>query len=68
MDSIQYKKILPSIDLPERVEQEKIVKNKETKEKPVFVRYDLNTADAFQLTKIYGVGPKLSHRHCNLSW
>ena len=62
MDSSLFKKMLAFIDLPEQVLKEEGVKKFEVKEKPVFVKFDLNSADTSQLIKIYGIGPKLSER------
>ena len=62
MDSAVYKKLFLFIDLPEKIENENVVKSFERKEKSITVKFDLNTADTSQLIKIYGIGPKLSQR------
>ncbi len=62
MDSVLYKKLVPFIDLPEKIE--KIIEEIkiEPKERPMVEKFDLNTADTSQLIRIYGIGPKLSLR------
>ncbi len=62
MDSILFKNLFVFIDLPERISKEKGGKKFEAKEKPAFVKFDLNMADTSQLIKVYGIGTKLSER------
>jgi len=62
MDSVLYKKLFPFIDLPEKTEAASVDRRFEPKEKPVAGKFDLNTADTLRLIRIYGIGPKLSHR------
>jgi len=62
MDSVLFKKLWPFINLPESIAKEERVPRFEKKEKPVVAKFDLNIADTSQLTRIYGIGPKLSLR------
>lgn len=62
MDSLLYQKIFPFINLPETSAKEKSFDRLPSKEKPGFVKFDLNKADTSQLIRIYGIGPKLSSR------
>jgi len=62
MDSALYKKLIPFIDLPEKVVKETVADKFEPRENPSIIKFDLNTADTSQLIKIYGIGPKLSQR------
>jgi DNA uptake protein ComE-like DNA-binding protein len=61
MDSGFFQKVSPYIQLPEIIVEPK--RNKpETKQKPNFSKFDLNTADSSQLISVYGIGPKLAKR------
>jgi competence ComEA-like helix-hairpin-helix protein len=69
MDSTFYSSLEPFIQLPEQPEY---TSNDQKREHPVFLkneplreRFDINTADSAQLTKIYGIGAKLSVRIIN---
>ncbi len=62
MDSVLYKKLYRSINLPEAIAKEIHTERFPSKGKPKFEKFDLNKADTAQLKKIYGVGPKLSLR------
>lgn len=58
MDSTFYMRLLPFIQLPERIVYEKAVT--EIKKKPEL--FDLNLADTSQFQQIYGIGPVLAKR------
>jgi len=62
MDSTLFNKIQLFIDLPEKKLKESQALKSVEKEKPAYVKFDLNTADTAQLIKIYGIGAKLSSR------
>jgi DNA uptake protein ComE-like DNA-binding protein len=58
MDSTFYKRLLPFIQLPERIVYEKKVLDLKKKS----VLFDLNEADSAQFQQVYGIGPVLAKR------
>lgn len=62
LDSSFYEKIFSYVSLPETISRESPKPKFETSKKTSLAKFDLNTADTSQLTKIYGIGPKLSVR------
>lgn len=69
MDSAFYRSLEPFIQLPVLVEPKSNYQKTEptlaAKKEPTLERLDINTADSTQLTKIYGIGAKLSARIIN---
>ncbi|MBX2915103.1 MAG: helix-hairpin-helix domain-containing protein [Cyclobacteriaceae bacterium] len=69
MDSTFYSSLEPFIQLPEQIafnaNNQKIQSTVLSKNEPLRERFDINTADSIQLTKIYGIGAKLSARIIN---
>src|SRR5579859_3442114 len=62
MDSLFYKRILASIDLPEATARKKIAAKPDAPPKPALPKFDLNRADTAQLIALRGIGPKLALR------
>lgn len=69
MDSAFYNSIEPFIQLPEQIDPNSKYQKTEppvlAKKEPMPERFDINAADSTQLTKIYGIGAKLSARIIN---
>src|SRR5258708_11711600 len=62
MDSVVCKDLVSYIKGREKNSKEKSIQKYETREKTIFINFDLNAADTSQLIKVYGIGPKLSLR------